>query len=310
MATYLLHGLRVRSELALGIAVSSHQENGRDIEVTIGHYLTGPNDEPPAGVIIAKLETTDRCYYAATDQGDQYFLRIHGLCDFVVNRDLTTATCHPAPDALTEQIVILVRGTLIAFLLGLQGHAVLHASAVEHDHGAVAFVGHSGMGKSTLAALACRDGSRFISDDLLRLDAETPPSWVGASAELRLRPGAIEITHGKEQTWSAHPTIDERIAVTPERTDAQSGRLSAIIIPSPDRNSRELHMTRIEAVDAMFLLNGFQRIAWILPSALATHFDAVSRIANTIPVFHASVPWGPPFAQGLGAQLLEQVLTN
>jgi hypothetical protein len=41
---------------------------------------------------------------------------------------------------------------------------------------------------------------------------------------------------------------------------------------------------------------------------LGAQFDGVTRLAATVPVFVANVPWGPPFQEGLGTQLVRQSL--
>src|SRR6185436_12938258 len=52
----------------------------------------------------------------------------------------------------------------------LQGMEVLHASAVSLDGRAVAFLGRSGAGKTTLATRLLARGARLVTDDVLALD--------------------------------------------------------------------------------------------------------------------------------------------
>ena len=88
---------------------------------------------------------------------------------------------------------IMIRGSLAALQLYLRGHLVLHASAVQLVDHAVAFIGHSGMGKSTLATLMCADGSgTVITDDVLRVDknSDRSPGSKTGQPEVRLRSGA------------------------------------------------------------------------------------------------------------------------
>jgi HPr Serine kinase C-terminal domain len=58
----------------------------------------------------------------------------------------------------------------LPFAAVLHGLEVLHASAVEVGGGAVAFVGHSGAGKTSLALALCRRGAAFLADDVLALE--------------------------------------------------------------------------------------------------------------------------------------------
>lgn len=58
----------------------------------------------------------------------------------------------------------------LPFAAVLQGLEVLHASAVAIDRGAIAFVGPSGAGKTSLALELCRRGAEFLADDVLALE--------------------------------------------------------------------------------------------------------------------------------------------
>jgi hypothetical protein len=227
----------------------------------------------------------------------------------MVDRSLGKVDCHALESASPELLSLLVRGALIAFVLGLGGDCVLHASVVESDAGSVAFVGGSGMGKSTLAALACRDGARFVSDDLLRLNAEPHPSWVGCSSELRLRPAAAPLAAGEEKAWSARATVDDRVAVRPPGPRSPTGLIGAVVLPAPTRSEPELEVTRVDPFDAAFALSAYPRLMWTSRDVLATQFEGVARLAQAVPVYLASVPWGPPFASGLGARILAEVLS-
>jgi hypothetical protein len=66
----------------------------------------------------------------------------------------------------------LVSGIALGLLLHLRGLVTLHASAVAIQDRVVAFVGHSGMGKSTTAAALHSRGYPVVTDDLLVLDMD------------------------------------------------------------------------------------------------------------------------------------------
>src|SRR5580692_10573258 len=162
MHRYALHGMSIDSELALGTAIES--VGAADLTLVMANEPEAVADDPPAGDVIAEMILEGRRLYTGVADGDRYVLRLHGACDFVVNKDLSRVACHSVASVEPELLSLLARGALMAFVLGLSGSCVLHASAVEDDRGSVAFVGGSGMGKSTLAGLACRDGARFVSD--------------------------------------------------------------------------------------------------------------------------------------------------
>lgn len=56
---------------------------------------------------------------------------------------------------------------ILGFLLHHRDYLTLHASAVEVDGGAVAFMGPKGMGKSTTASVFYERGHRILSDDMV-----------------------------------------------------------------------------------------------------------------------------------------------
>jgi serine kinase of HPr protein (carbohydrate metabolism regulator) len=60
---------------------------------------------------------------------------------------------------------------VLPFATLLQGLEVFHASAIVHDGDAVAFLGRSRTGKTSLALELCGRGSSFLADDVLALES-------------------------------------------------------------------------------------------------------------------------------------------
>jgi len=63
-------------------------------------------------------------------------------------------------------------GQVLPFAALLSGLEIFHASAVSLGDGAVAFVGPSGAGKTSLALELCRRGAVFLADDVLALEVD------------------------------------------------------------------------------------------------------------------------------------------
>lgn len=63
-------------------------------------------------------------------------------------------------------------GQLMPTLLRQRGYVVLHGSAVAKEGTAIAFLGESGWGKSTLAEFFVQHGYDFLTDDMLVIDME------------------------------------------------------------------------------------------------------------------------------------------
>ncbi len=100
----------------------------------------------------------------------EVLLRLHGRVDFEIAADYRLVRAWTDPECKPEMLALLVVGNLVAMILALRGETVLHASAVEVDGRAIAFVAHSGMGKSTLAALACARGDGIPRERWLRAE--------------------------------------------------------------------------------------------------------------------------------------------
>lgn len=78
----------------------------------------------------------------------------------------------PPPELDVDRIQVVIVGLPFATLLQQRGFLLLHGSCVDVDGAATAFVGDSGMGKSTLAAALHARGHKLIVDDLIAIRFE------------------------------------------------------------------------------------------------------------------------------------------
>ena len=304
--TYLLHGLRVRSEVPVDASVVSSEDH--DVEVQWGPQGSVP-DDAPHGHVVALREDDVRRWYVATADDDGYTLRVPGHCDFAIDRALSTVDCRPDPTVAPELVGILLAGVVSAFLLDLRGELVLHASAIERDGAALAFAADSGMGKSTLAALMCAAGARLVADDVLRIDVRDPIAAVAGARRLRMRAGAQAVLDAFTTPPPSNTTVDDRTAIALAAVDPGTTiPLGAIVVPSPNRAHARLELHRFRGAEAVLLLARLTRVqGWTEPTVLGRQLDGLTRVAGAVPVFGASVPWGPPFDTRVVAALLELV---
>lgn len=302
-----LYGLVVDSEIPL------HQNRTATgpADVTIRYGASRPpTTDPPEGRRLLNLET-DRALFTATQRDDGYVLRFYRTCDFVIATDLSTVTVHAVPDADPDTIGVLICGTLLAFLLALRGGTVLHASAVQVRDSALAFVGSSGMGKSTMATLACAAGAKLITDDVLRLDldADRPRCHLGGTA-LRLRKAATDLSalFGTDPAHRVTGDGRDSLSMTPAVQELLP--LAAIVIPAPQHDSvlTRPELIRLEPKQALLALLQFPRIVgWEDPAALDRQLQELGVIVSQVPVHVARLPWGPPFSPSLALDLMTDV---
>src|SRR5262249_5353772 len=120
-----------------------------------------------------------------------------GLGEFIVSADGSRIACAPSRRASSESVQVYLLGQALSFALAKSGVEPLHGSAIEHEGEAIAFVGGSGYGKSTLAASFIAAGCTLLTDDLLVLksDARGVDAFPGP-ARIKLFPEAAAFTLG------------------------------------------------------------------------------------------------------------------
>src|SRR5262249_21201448 len=136
MFSYVAYGLGIESALPLPEFVTA----GTRPEVVI--HLGNHYEVPP--------EAIGQPWHIRWDREDAtLFFRDVGVFRVRGGREVIVS---PAPGTRASRVRLYLVGTMMAVLLCQRGFLVLHASAVEVDGEAIAFVGASGAGKSSLAA--------------------------------------------------------------------------------------------------------------------------------------------------------------
>jgi hypothetical protein len=304
----LLYGLRIRSEVPIRQARPVTDDADADLELTLGAPMPLTFEAPP-GTTLAELHLAGSHYHFARSAGGGYVLRYFGACDFVVDPDLRRAEARLVEGADPDLVAVLAAGSLPSFVLMMRGDPLLHASAVDVGGGALAFVGGSGMGKSTMATLSCAAGGKLITDDVLRLDVEGPvPRCHLGSGELRLRKAATELAARFPAPPRSRRTGDDRTALQVEMATTDLLPLAAIVVPRPVRHRDETELRRLDPIDALLTLSGFPRlVGWEDPETHALQFHHLATICEQISVYEADVPWGPPFPPGVAQTIFEAV---
>ena len=86
--------------------------------------------------------------------------------------DVVLVVSEASKDSEIEgSLTIGLTSVITGACLNLQGQVAIHANAIALNELAVAFVGYSGMGKSTLSAYCASRGAGFITDDVLVIDS-------------------------------------------------------------------------------------------------------------------------------------------
>ena len=218
-----------------------------------------------------------------------YLLRFPELADFKVSQDGNTVRGWPVPGVPGPSVQHLYLNQVLPLALSMQDKLVFHASAVEIDGAAVAFMGESGRGKSTLAASFATSGSRFLTDDGLVVE--------NIAGEWRILPShpSIRLWEDSQQALIAAgaPMASPLSYTSKSRFLAgndiafcdQPRRLRCVYFLGPGVASGLLFErlpageALIELVKHSFLLDIEER------ELLAAHFDELSRLTS-LPLFY------------------------
>lgn len=301
--TYRHSGLHVLSAMALPLD-KAPDDRPPDVYVRLGPSAPVPHD-PPLGEILLSFEHKGSLWYAAVRDDHGYLLRFCGRCEFRFSHDLTQVECRADPRGEQGLAPILFSGTAFSFLLAMRGYHVLHAGAVTLDGGAVALVGRSGQGKSTVTALLCARGASLVSDDVLRVDVDETVVCHRGGSEVRLRASAKELaTTLASSAIRSYTTADDRTALQPPASGAVLP-LRALVIPWPSRDTETTQLVPIARTDALMRLLSYPRVlGWQDEDVITRQFEVTSQLVARLPVYRAEIPWGPPFDPGAIDELL------
>ena len=201
-------GLDLHSEAPLTfLRGSSAVPTGRGVAITVqGEEPPWPDsaelicdEHQPDGRVIFQIESHPQAGYKIS--GPEYG-------GFLLSSDGQRLICVPGehPESSWQRLLI---AQVLPFAALLRGLEIFHASAVVTSSSAVAFVGPSHVGKSSLALELCLRGASFLADDVLALET---------SGELLLaHPGTplVGVDHAEaaRRQAASGPAKEEMVAV-------------------------------------------------------------------------------------------------
>jgi len=242
-----------------------------------------------------------------------YLVKFPGLAVYLISPDGRHVSCSPRGNARPQTVAHLFLTHVLPMALSVRGRLVLHASAVATAHGAIAFLGAAGQGKSTLGASFVRRAFPLIADDGLLIDDDGRSLVVVPSyPEIRLWPDVLsvldhrrmrldDVEHraGKKrlrvdgQSWpfSREPVPVRRIYVI-DRTEPSVGAGPISIIPARPRDAFiELvkHTYRLDLDDRARLRQEFASIGRIAARAGLVYRLSFPRDLSRLPEVQAAI---------------------
>jgi hypothetical protein len=186
---------------------------------------------------------------------------------------------------------------LFFFTLLKLGMEPLHATTVAINEGAVAFIGDSGYGKSTLGAAFCLRGHRILTDDLLTVKEEGHGFYgYPGRSRIRLLPETAKVLlEGRVNDMSPDP-YSRKLAIPLDepQTAAEALPLTAIYVVRPGRVASTAKRVTIRALRQRraflcMIANTCNPIARE-PERLARLFHLSTRLCARLPVKSLSYP--------------------
>ena len=221
----------------------------------------------------------------------QTYLRWPGEFEFLISIDGTAIVARPLLPGSPEAFHTYLLGQALSFALVKQGFDPLHATTVAIDGAAVAFLGESGYGKSSLGAMFIQAGHRLLTDDLLVLSPHDGGFTAHAGPpRIKLFPGIARHTLGPTERGTPIASTTRKLVIPLD--DRQAFRcplpLKAIYVLTPPARSRTMAGARIRCVSkrraCLALLRNTFNASVTDPGRLSRELSFAASVAETVPI--------------------------
>jgi hypothetical protein len=158
-----LYGIDVRTSWPIN-GVAPANRDGWDVE-----FVEGDPAAFAAASALVPAEQADWWAQGAVLPDGSSYRRWAGLFEFLVTPDARRIFARTFNDTPDEALLAYLLVDALSYSMVRLGREPLHATAVSTGRRVAAFLGASGDGKSTLAALFLQAGGRLVTDDMLVL---------------------------------------------------------------------------------------------------------------------------------------------
>jgi len=215
---------------------------------------------------------------------DGFLLRFPGEADFEIFPEADLVRCWPTPDVDPQHLDSLYHNAVLPILGNHGGGLFLHGSAVAIDGRAVAFLGLSRSGKTTLAAALARQGHPLLTEDVIEL-VHSPAGYElqPKSTSIRLFADSAAFLLGNDalagESWRKHSVPSDCGLAFHDRP----APLAHIYLLGDDREAP----LRIEPLAASMALKQMLLHSFILDvedkRRLNAHFCRIAELSERIP---------------------------
>ena len=239
----------------------------------------------------APIAHSDTCEANARE----FLLRLPGVAKYYV-RDGSLVTVEPAPGAADLDVRAYLMGNIFAVLCHQRGLLPLHASAIATPRGAVAFLGESGAGKSSLVAFLGQQGHTVLADDICLIDPDAPLDRrvLPVAPWLKLWRTTLnalgESSDGLPRTF----TDDDKYRYTMPQHAEPAPLAELLILERAVGPESHPHFERLSPVRALHAVLELTYQSWLVRAIGQTeaHFLRCGRALEGVRVYRMRRPWG------------------
>ena len=271
MYYYCAYGLNIGSELRLPELATA--DAGGDVTIRLDPNARGLSQ---VSMVSGWLKLTRQEALLSLKKVGSF--RIHSGRDVII-------TVEPTIDESLIRLYLL--GVVMGALLYQRGKLVLHASSVEFDGYAVAFLANSGWGKSSIAAALLARGHAVLADDVtaVNLGAGRATVFPGipllkvnvdVSLSLGIDPKSLVFLHSTEIKRGLH---------VPQRNPMVPLALARIYVLAVDS---DLKIKPLPPQEAMLELVRHTYPTRLLHPGDAIHFQQCAQLLRQVPIFSLS----------------------
>lgn len=286
---YSLYGLRVRSAIALPCPEWPGSADAADVQL---RETAQAEIDEACQLPDAHRESDGFWEYRRFEDGAARFSWKDHF-DFLVSGDGGLVRWRRLAGVPDEVLFTYLLNQVLSHCLLLRGVETLHATSVVIGGKAIAILGDSGYGKSTLAAAFVREGYPLLTDDVLVSEfVQAGVLALPSLPRLKLAPEVADAWFRGRRTLPMNTFTSKRIlALDPAEHAAQPVPLRAFFAIPSDAGSAEISIRRAEGHDALLPLiqNTFEPNLLSRPR-LERQFHFASRMAKAVPVKLLSYP--------------------
>lgn len=201
---YFVYGLRLSVNVEIpGLQPEETENEKSDVEIILGSFpdglLRNNNQAAELYYLDQGHDNSDPPHLVVNTiaNGKFFHFRYDVGVEFICDKQATAVWGRWNESLNLKDIVVYLLGPILGFLLRLRGVTCLHASGIVVDGRALALVGASGVGKSTLVAAFAAEGHTVLTDDVMPLEFKKDVLHaVSGYPHIRLYPKSFENLKG------------------------------------------------------------------------------------------------------------------